>query len=96
MTPEAKKFYAGLEKNRARVIAVKNVNDMHPKRAQPCLGIVPGGYGLVSEAEFLNNQAHLVKVSVPEWDSKGFQDGDPIKRKSRKKAEPGEEAQDAA
>jgi hypothetical protein len=82
-----KDYYEQLEANRARVIPVRNIMDLHPRKnkfATVCC-IQPGEVGLVSAAEYEREKSKLAKVTVPEWDNTNFNDGDPIKKKAKPK-----------
>ena len=84
MNTEEKNYYEKLEEGRARTVPVRNIYHIHPrKKDKMMIGIQPGSVGLISPAEYERHRYCFAKVSCPEWQSDGFKDGDPIKKKAK-------------
>lgn len=47
-------------------------------------GIAEGEVGIVSEVSYANNRAFLRRIECPEWDPKGFDGTQPLKKKETK------------
>ena len=91
MTPDARKHYEEMAKNKRRIYPVKNISDQHPRKGVVVCSIPPGQTGLASAVEILQHRYHLKEITVDGWSNEGFEPDDPIKQ--RKANNKGGEAQ---
>ena len=81
MDPKAKKHFAEQQKLKAKLYPVRNIMHLHPRSPNTQCGIKANAVGLVSERELANHRYAFKPLSVPDWDSEGFEDGAAVKKR---------------